>query len=108
MMETMAALFANGRVVDVILVLVGFEALAVLSYRAATGRGPAPLPFVANLLAGAFLMVALRNALEGASWIWIASSLVAALAAHFADLMARWGEKAPLEEKRLMGRRSER
>jgi hypothetical protein len=107
MMETFAALFADGRLVDAILALVALEAFAVLGFRAVSGRGPAPLPFVANLLAGTFLLLALRNALNGAAWMWIAASLAAGLVAHLADLAARW-EIAPRREKQPMGQRSER
>ena len=61
--------------VDLIVALVALEAGALLSWRAVTGRGPAPLPLLSNLLAGAFLLLALRNALGGASNVWIAACL---------------------------------
>jgi membrane protein implicated in regulation of membrane protease activity len=80
----------SGRAVDWILVLIALEALAVLGYRALTGRGPAPSSFIGNILAGSSLLVALRIALSGASWVWIGVSLMAAFAAHLADLAMRW------------------
>ena len=42
------------------------------------------------LLAGAFLLLALRAALTGASWIPVALWLLAALFAHLVDLVRRW------------------
>jgi hypothetical protein len=45
---------------------------------------------VFNLLAGACLLMALRSALSGSGWAWIAAWLFAALVAHLADLARRW------------------
>ncbi len=80
----------SGRAVDWILVVIALEVLALLGYRALTGRGPAPSAFVGNILAGSSLLVALRIALAGASWVWIGLSLTAAFAAHLVDLAIRW------------------
>ena len=38
----------------------------------------------------ACLMLALRGALVGASWGWIAAAMAGAGAAHLADLALRW------------------
>jgi len=86
----MSALFVNGAVVDLILALVLVEAIAVIAYRFATGVGPELMGFVCNILAGALLLFALREALSGAHWIWVAASLSGALVAHAADLLTRW------------------
>jgi hypothetical protein len=84
----MSEWFASARIVDLILALVAAEALALALLRRAHGI---PLPgLFANLLAGAFLLAALRCAIVGAAWPWIAASLLAALVAHLADLAARW------------------
>ncbi|NVO16874.1 MAG: hypothetical protein HXX10_22850 [Rhodoplanes sp.] len=85
----MRDLFASGRIVDVILTLVVVEAIALAGYRRLTGRGLALRTLAANLLAGGFLLLAVRAALVGAEWIWVAASLLAALLAHVADLTAR-------------------
>ena len=45
---------------------------------------------LAFLLAGACLLLALRAALVGASWPWVAAPLAGAFAAHLADLGLRW------------------
>jgi hypothetical protein len=88
----MTAFVLTPRVIDGILALVAVEALAVLALRA-FGRGPATLPFAANLLAGAFLLLALRAALGGGSATSIGLCLTAALIAHVADLLGRWEGK---------------
>jgi hypothetical protein len=85
-----SVLFADGRVIDAILVLVALEALALLLHHRLTGRGPAPASVLPMLLAGAGLMAALRAALSGAWPGWIALGLLVALGAHLADLAGRW------------------
>lgn len=88
----MSQFFLGARGIDLIVALVGLEALALLGWRALSGRGPAPLALVSNLLAGAFLLLALRGALASDSGSWIAGCLSAALLAHLADLRLRWAE----------------
>ncbi len=75
-------LFASGRIVDAVLALTVLEGLLLL------WRGRADL--MATLLAGLALLAALRLALAGAAWPWLALALLAALAAHLADLARRW------------------
>lgn len=86
----MEALFANGRIVDLILGLTVLEAVALVAYHRRTGRGVSPADLLGNLLAGACLLLALRGALVGAWWGWIALCLSASLLAHLADLRSRW------------------
>ena len=86
----MQELFASGHVVDLILVLMVAEALVLGLYHRRTGRGLAPGVLVTVLLAGGFLMLALRAALVGAGWPWIALFLGLGLVAHLADLVGRW------------------
>jgi O-antigen/teichoic acid export membrane protein len=45
---------------------------------------------LANAAAGACLLLALRAALTGAGWAWVAAALCAALIAHLFDLVRRW------------------
>jgi hypothetical protein len=85
-----AELFASGRVVDLILALMAAEGLVLAAYRRSTGRGVATADLVINLLAGAFLLMALRAALTGSAWSWVAGWLAAGLGAHLADLRCRW------------------
>lgn len=86
----MADLFANGRVVDFILILVAIEALALILVWRFARRGVAPLDLLPNLCAGAFLLLALRTTLAGQSWMLVSGCLAAAGLAHLADLRGRW------------------
>lgn len=60
----MSTLFDSGRIVDLILVLVVLDALLVFSVHVRRGGGVAPRALLANLLAGACLLLALRSALR--------------------------------------------
>jgi hypothetical protein len=82
--------FANGRIVDLILALVVVEAIVLLTYRRLTGHGIPAVGLLTNLLAGAFLLMALRSALIESHWASTAAWLAAALIAHIADLAQRW------------------
>lgn len=86
----MGALFAEGRIAELILGLMVAEFLALLALRRATGRGPRPVAILVSLLAGACLVLALRAALAGSDWPWVAAWLLAALLSHGADLFLRW------------------
>jgi hypothetical protein len=89
-LDFLAAGFASGHIIDLILLLTALEAFAVLAWHYKTGRGLAPAALLPNLLAGVFLMLALRAALVGAGWQWIALALTAAWVAHLLDLLRRW------------------
>ena len=92
----MTALFSDGRFIDIILAALALEAAAVALLRLTRGGGP-PLPgFFCTLLAGGFLLVALRASLEGAAPVWTGLALLAAGAAHLADVMSRWEKGAPV------------
>ena len=85
----MAALFASGRIVDLILVLTVLEGVALAWWRRRTGRGPPTTALFGNILAGVCLLLALRVALTGGWWGWIALALFAGLLAHVFDLSRR-------------------
>ncbi len=84
----MSALFASGHVADLLLVLIAAEG-AWLEWRRRTGR-PGPRDFWPFLAAGAALVLALRLALTGGWWGWIALCLALSGAAHALDLARRW------------------
>lgn len=88
--DGVGAWFASGRIVDAILVFMAVEAALLVAYRVRTGRGIATADLLANLAAGATLLLALRAALVGGAWTWVAAALGAALVAHVADLSRRW------------------
>jgi hypothetical protein len=86
----MTALFASGHIVDLILLLVLLEAVVLAVWHRRTGLGIAPAALAGILSAGAALLLALRAALVGAWWGWIAAPLLVALLAHLFDLRSRW------------------
>lgn len=86
----MADLFASGRLVDLILLVVAIEAAALLWYWARARRGIAPLDLLPNLFAGALLLLALRATLAGGGWMLVSLFLAAAGLAHLTDIRRRW------------------
>jgi len=89
-MRAMAALFASGRVVDLILLVLALEGLALIAWHRRTGRGIAPPEVLSFLLAGACLLLALRAALTDAPWPVVALLLALAGVAQAWDLARRW------------------
>ena len=75
---------------DGILAFMLVEAIVLIIVRKKTGQGLAPLDLFLSLAAGAALLLALRAALTGVSWIPVALWLIAALPAHLWDLQRRW------------------
>jgi len=87
----MAELFASGLIIDLIILLVVAECIAIWLYRRLTGRGPELRLLLPTILAGFGLILALRAALgQERDWIWIAAPLAVALVAHLWDLALRW------------------
>ncbi len=85
----MAEFFASGRVIDVILVMMLIEGLALTLYHRRTGKGIPPAGLAGFLLSGFVLLLTLRAALTGAWWGWICLGLTASLFTHLADLWLR-------------------
>ena len=75
--------FASGRAVDLALAVMTVEAAWLIAR-----RQPA-LAVRAMLAPGALLLLALRFALTGAAWPWIAAALAASLPLHVVDLQRR-------------------
>jgi hypothetical protein len=96
----MAESWLDGRVIDGIIALVAVEAVALTALKLFWRRGPASASFVANLLSGGFLLVALKNALAGGSSTILGLCLAAALVAHLVDLFARWKTPAGAAPRR--------
>jgi len=76
--------------IEAIIVLTVLEGVALALYHRATGRGVAPVEYAANLASGVALMLALRAALGGAGWGWVAAALAASGLLHAADIARRW------------------
>ena len=83
----MAGFFASGHAVDLVLLVIVVE-FAVLSLRrsGALGRG---LDRMLALMPGVCMLFALRAALTGAAWPWVAAPLAASFPFHIADLIRR-------------------
>lgn len=89
MIDALGGWFASGRIIDLILALVMLEVIALAFLRVAKGRAVPLSGLLLTIAAGACLMLALRAALTGADWWWIALALTAALIAHLVDLRTR-------------------
>lgn len=85
----MAALFENGRIVDLILALMIVEGVVFCGVTLVSGKRLPVVGLLFNLAAGACLLLALRAVLTGAGWMVAAAWLAAALAAHLGDLFQR-------------------
>ena len=96
-MDTLQQLVVSGRIVDLMIVFVVLELAVVDVYRRLRGSGVPTLSWLVNVGAGVSLMLALRAALSGSSWVWIAAFLVSALVFHVGDLLMRW-QAAPLRD----------
>lgn len=86
----MAELYANGRIVDLILLLLGLETVALLALWRLRSLGVPPLALILNLASGGALLLALRAALTDTPWYWVGICLTGALVAHLLDLRQRW------------------
>ena len=89
-MQTIQNLILSGRIVDVMLVFIALEIAIIATIRHRRGGAVSALPLLANIGAGASLMVALRFSLTGGSWLWITACLLAALVFHAMDIVLRW------------------
>lgn len=83
----MAGFFASGHAVDLILSVIAAE-FAVLSLRGAGGRRRWPDRVLA-LAPGVCLLLALRVALTGGSWLLVAAALALSFPFHIADVVRR-------------------
>ena len=86
----MQAFIESGAIVDLILVLMAVEIVALNLWRRRSGRGIPTLQLLANIGAGGSILVALRFALTQSDWRLGAAALIASLVFHCADLACRW------------------
>ena len=82
-MEVVRALFASGHVVDLVLAVLAAEFVWLVL------GGNRALDVGLGLSAAVLMMLALRAALTGAAWPWIALPLVLSFPLHLADLKRR-------------------
>lgn len=79
----MGGLFTSGHAADIILLVLAVEAVWLLV------RGWRPLAVLTLLSPAALMILALRLALVGADWPWIALALALSFPLHLADLVMR-------------------
>ena len=80
--------------IDAVIAFTLIEGAALVLYHRVTGKGVAPREFLANLVSGLCLMLALRCIAHDIGTAWIALCLLAAGAAHGTDLWMRWRRDA--------------
>ena len=83
-------LWQGALMVDLVIAFTLLEAVALLLYRRATGRGVGAAALLPNLAAGLCLLLGLSAALHAQTWPWIALALTGAGLAHAMDLRERW------------------
>lgn len=84
----MDALFASGRIVDVVIGFMALEAIALLvAHRWGSRLGILDIALL--LVPGLCLLLAMRAALSDQGWQVMAAWLLASLVAHLADLARR-------------------
>jgi hypothetical protein len=81
--------FASGHIMDLVLAVMATEFLWLVWRSAPAKRGVRSLDLILALGPGALLALALRCALTGLPWPWVAALLTASLPLHIADLRRR-------------------
>ena len=82
--------FANGHAADLVLAVLAAEAVWLKT------RGWRLLKIIGLVGPAVFIVLALRAALVGAGWEWVAVLLALSLPLHLMDLRARLGGNASL------------
>ena len=85
----MAELFSTGLIADIMLAFMALEAIVLVLYQRKTNRGLTPRSVFWMLLPGGCLVIALRAALVGAAWQWVALAVSVSLLAHLGYLRHR-------------------
>ena len=78
----------SGRAVDVVLLVIAIEFVVLVSLTRA-GRAHAAVKWFFALMPGVMLLLALKAALVGAGWPWVALLIAASFPFHLIDLMRR-------------------
>ena len=81
---------SSTQLVDVVMGIALLEAVALLAFFWATGRGVAPLQFLPNLFSGLALMVGLRCVITGQPTLYLAACLVVSGTLHAVGLWHSW------------------
>ncbi len=86
----MTSLLESAHLVDLVLAAAILEFGLISVWWRRRRQGIPPTQLLPNILAGAFLLLALRLALGGAPWHWYAGCLIGSGLAHVVDLRQRW------------------
>ncbi len=78
-----AVFFTSGHAVDLVFVFMAVEALILIMMKRQS------MTVALTIMPGALMMLALRAALTGAGWQWVAIWLTVSLPLHLADLRHR-------------------
>ena len=82
--------FSGTLLIDIVIAVTVIEWLLLSWWHRRTGRGIPMSELRATLLAGLYLMMALRASMVSAPWYVVALLLLAAGLSHAADLWRRW------------------
>lgn len=88
------ATLAAPLLIDGVIAVTLIEAVVLLLIHRRTGQGVAPRDFLANLVSGLCLMLALRSLVHDAGSGWLAACLLAAGIAHGTDIVWRWRRRS--------------
>lgn len=80
---------------DAVIVFTLLEGLGLWLHHRLTGQGLALHDYALNMLSGLCLMLAVRAALSGLAWPWVAACLSASGLAHGWDITRRWRQRQP-------------
>ena len=93
----MAEFFTSERSIDLVLLMIALEAIALMVLWRMSRCPLPPLVTLLILAPGACLLLAARAALAGASWVWVSSLFLVALFIHLVDLRQRWQERSRMK-----------
>lgn len=88
-MTALQGLLSSGLLVDIALVVMALEAIALVVARRVRGAGMSLVDIVGHLIAGAMLLLAVRVSVTGGSYLWVLFFLSASFPAHVYDLVRR-------------------
>ncbi len=99
MSEGLGRWLATGQPIDLVLLIVALEVVLLALWRRARGAPLSPAELVGPVLAGVFLMLALRVALVGGASELVVLFLAASFPAHLYDLKRRMGQKLKTQKR---------
>lgn len=89
MADLLQYLVASGRLVDIALLALAIEFVALTAFAPKAERARRAVDLVFALGPGACLMLALKAALTGAGWLWVIALVTLSFPLHLIDLARR-------------------